>query len=95
MKKPASEAAGVVRNTQMRLCPSDGMVDLEVSKTSASACQFESGLGHHYTLIRGNNMELKKMLVENRITQLRRKDPVRNAAIIRKNERILRKLNQK
>ena len=43
--------------------------------------------------IRGNNMELKKMLVENRITQLRRKDPVRNAAIIRKNERILRKLN--
>ena len=40
-------------------------------------------------------MELKKMLVENRITQLRRKDPVRNAAIISKNERILRKLNQK
>lgn len=40
-------------------------------------------------------MELKKMLVENRITQLRAKDPVRNAAIIRKNERILRKLNQK
>ena len=40
-------------------------------------------------------MELKKMLVENRITQLRRNDPVRNAAIIRKNERILRKLNQK
>ena len=40
-------------------------------------------------------MELKKMLVENRITQLRRKDPVRNAAIIHKNERILRKLNQK
>lgn len=40
-------------------------------------------------------MELKKILVENRITQLRRKDPVRNAAIIRKNERILRKLNQK
>ena len=38
-------------------------------------------------------MELKKMLVENRITQLRRKDPVGNAAIIRKNERILRKLN--
>ena len=40
-------------------------------------------------------MELKKMLVENRIVQLRAKDPVRNAAIIRKNERILRKLNQK
>ena len=40
-------------------------------------------------------MELKKMLIENRITQLRRKDSVRNAAIIRKNERILRKLNQK
>ena len=38
-------------------------------------------------------MELKKMLVENRITQLRRKDPVGNAKIIRKNERILRKLN--
>ena len=38
-------------------------------------------------------MELKKMLIENRITQLRAKDPVRNAAIIRKNERILRKLN--
>ena len=40
-------------------------------------------------------MELKKMLVENRIAQLRAKDLVRNAAIIRKNERILRKLNQK
>ena len=40
-------------------------------------------------------MELKKMLVENRIAQLRAKDPVRTAAIIRKNERILRKLNQK
>ena len=40
-------------------------------------------------------MELKKMLVENRIVQIRAKDPVRNAAIIRKNERILRKLNQK
>ena len=40
-------------------------------------------------------MELKKMLVENRIAQLCAKDPVRNAAIIRKNERILRKLNQK
>ena len=40
-------------------------------------------------------MELKKMLVENRIAQLRAKDPVRYAAIIRKNERILRKLNQK
>ena len=40
-------------------------------------------------------MELKKMLVENRIAQLRAKDPVCNAAIIRKNERILRKLNQK
>ena len=40
-------------------------------------------------------MELKKMLVDNRIAQLRAKDPVRNAAIIRKNERILRKLNQK
>ena len=40
-------------------------------------------------------MELKKMLVENRIAQLRAKDPVRNATIIRKNERILRKLNQK
>ena len=40
-------------------------------------------------------MELKKMLVENRIAQLRAKDPVRNAAIIRKNERILLKLNQK
>ena len=38
-------------------------------------------------------MELKKMLIENRITQLRRKDPVRNAAIIRQNERILRNLN--
>ena len=38
-------------------------------------------------------MELKKILIENRITQLRRKDPVRNAAIILKNERILRKLN--
>ena len=40
-------------------------------------------------------MELKKMLVENRIAQLRAKDAVRNAAIIRKHERILRKLNQK
>ena len=38
-------------------------------------------------------MELKKMMVENRIAQLRAKDHVRNAAIIRKNERILRKLN--
>ena len=38
-------------------------------------------------------MELKKMMIENRIAQLRAKDPVGNAKIIRKNERILRKLN--
>lgn len=40
-------------------------------------------------------MELKKMLLENRIALLRSRDPVGNAKIIRKNERILRKLNSK
>ena len=38
-------------------------------------------------------MELKKMMIENRIAQLRAKDLVGYAAIIRKYERILRKLN--
>ena len=40
-------------------------------------------------------MNFETMMIENRIAQLRAKDPVRNAAIIRKNKRILRKLNQK
>lgn len=38
-------------------------------------------------------MDLEKMLLEVRIAKLRAKDPVGNAKIIRKNERILRKLN--
>ena len=38
-------------------------------------------------------MDLEKMLLEVRISKLRAKDPVGNAKIIRKNERILRKLN--
>ena len=40
----------------------------------------------------GNIMDLKKQLIENRISLLRSRDPVSNANIIRKLERRLRKM---
>ena len=46
-KKPASDAAGVSARTQMRYGPVMELVDLTDSKSVASACGFESHLGHH------------------------------------------------
>lgn len=40
----------------------------------------------------GNIMDLKKQLIENRISLLRSRDPVSNTNIIRKLERRLRKM---
>ena len=79
----------------MRICRCGGMVYASDSKSDAFAGLWvrvppPAPLNKNQ---RGSNMELKKMLIENRISLLRSRDPVGNAKIIRKNERILRKLN--
>lgn len=91
MKKPASEAAGVVRNTQVHYARMMELVYLPDSKSGF--CGFESHFGHHQTKRKRYFMNLDKMLLENRISLLRSRNPVVNANIIHKLERRLRKMN--
>ena len=91
-KKLVSEAAGMVRNIQMRIWSNGGM-QTRLAKNQVFSSE---SVGSNPTLTTinkikvGNIMNLKKQLIENRISLLRSRDPVSNANIIRKLERRLR-----
>ena len=84
----------MVRNTQMRIWSNGG-----IGRRAWLKPKYPQGcVGSNPTLTTinkikvGNIMDLKKQLIENRISLLRSRDPVSNANIIRKLERRLRNM---